>query len=431
MKHFSAILLTILSAVVYGQSVNDSLTIKLDEYFTALKSLKNFNGNVIVTKNNEFLLDNVYNMQTGNDSLTVSRESKFIMASVSKIFIKVAILRLIDLNKIKITDSLSKYIPDFPDGNKITIEQLLYHKSGLPRELSNHTHYETLSLKKIIEIAKTEKLQFEPGSQYLYSNIGYFILHYIIDVSSKKGYNHFVKTQILDKMNLHNTGEYNYTDRIQYFAYGFDKEDGKIVATSQSSISKFETGNYYSTLEDLHSFSNQIISGKVLKKKTAIKMFEPDSVLIQAGGRSGYRAYFYKNLKTDITFIFLSNYTDIPFQNITEDVIKILNGEPYLVPQKIARKQITLPEITLNKYVGKFELEVDTKQLFTIKLNNGKLLFIDNSGEETEIVPEDEFTFFDDPNSRESYIFSLDTKTNKFNLILLTEGLKLKCKRIE
>ncbi len=425
---------TVLLAIVTtvnGQINNDTLTRKVDEYFTALTNLENFNGNVKVSKNGHIILDKVYNLNSHFDSLNVTKDSKFIMASVSKVYIKFAILKLVELKKIKLTDNLSQFITDFPDGDRITIEQLIYHKSGLPRELTNYKNYESLPLNKIIELAKSEKLQFEPGAQTLYSNVGYFLLHYIIDKSSKKGYNDFIEREIFKKMNLKNTGEYNSALQIQNFACGFDREDGKIIPTSHSSTNRFETGNYFATMDDLYEFSNNILSGKALRKEIAIKMFGPDSLLVQAGGRSGYRAYFYKDLKTDVTFLFLANYTDIPFQDITEDVIRILEGKSYHVPQKVERRERQLTEEILKRYTGKFALEVDVKQIFTIVYEDGKLVFIDGDDNRTGLISEDEFTFYDDPNSRESYIFTLNEQANKYDLILLTEGVKLKTKRLE
>jgi len=179
------IIFTLISFGIFGQAPKNNLTYKLDEYFTALTNLKNFNGNVIISKHGQILFDKTYNIVGESDSLKVTRDSKFIIASVSKVFIKFSILKLAELNNIRLTDHLNKFIPDFPNGEEITIEQLMHHQSGLPRELTNNDTYSSLTLSKIIELAKREKLQFEPGTQTLYSNVGYFILHYIIDKTSE------------------------------------------------------------------------------------------------------------------------------------------------------------------------------------------------------------------------------------------------------
>jgi CubicO group peptidase (beta-lactamase class C family) len=432
MKKLLTLLLILLPYVgLFGQVKSDGLPYKLDEYFIALTNLKNFNGNVIVSKKGQILLNKTYNITGETDSLKVTKDSKFIIASVSKVFIKFSILKLVELNTIQLSDKLSKHIPNFPNGEKITIEQLMHHQSGLPRELTNNDDYDSLSLPKIVELAKLEKLQFEPGSQTLYSNIGYFLLHYIIDKTSSNGYLAFIQNEICKKMKLNNTFEFNSTNSLPKFAYGFNNEDGKLVPASKQSINKFETGNYLSTIEDLYSFSQQILLGKVLKKTLAFKMFEKDSVLIQAGGRSGYRAYFYMNLKTKVTFIFVSNYTDIPFQELTSDIINILDHKPYEVPRIINRIEIELSKETIKQYVGKFALEADLTQTFSIELIGNKLFFVEPNGEKSEMHSDTEYTFFESPTSKDGYIFTLNHQTNKYDLTIIDTGIKLKTKRLE
>jgi CubicO group peptidase (beta-lactamase class C family) len=326
MKKAFLILLAALATSLFAQPHQDSLTARLDGYFSALAALNTFNGNVLVSHGDGFCFDRTYNMQLGHDSLAVNRDSRFIMASVSKVFVKLAILKLVELERVSLSDKLDKYIPDFPNGTKITLQHLMDHRSGLPRELTHYERRDAISLQETVELAKAETLQFEPGSQYLYSNVGYFLLHHVIDIASPKGYHQFVSARILKKMKLRNTGEYNTAGRIRHFAQGYDVEDGMLVPASQSSISRFETGNYYTTMGDLHSFSRQLLDGRVVRRDLALQMFGQDSILLQAGGRPGYRAFYYQSLRSGITFLMLSNCTEMPFQQVTEDVLKIMQG---------------------------------------------------------------------------------------------------------
>ena len=143
MKYLFILSTLMISLFVSGQSNQDSLHYKLDEYFSSLTNLKNFNGNVIVSKNGKVLLDRTYNIKGETDSLRVSGASKFIIASVSKVFIKYGILKLVEYKKLNLSDNVSRFIPDFPSGDNITIEQLMHHQSGLPRELTNYEKYDS------------------------------------------------------------------------------------------------------------------------------------------------------------------------------------------------------------------------------------------------------------------------------------------------
>ncbi|WP_082695143.1 serine hydrolase domain-containing protein [Elizabethkingia ursingii] len=413
---------------IIAQSKTDSE--KLDEYFKALTAIKNFNGNVIVARKANILLDKSYSITENVNGLKIDKDSKFIIASVSKIFVKYAILKLAELNKLKLSDKLDKYIPGFEYGNKITIEQLMYHQSGLPRELKDYEKYENISMAQTIEFARKEKLQFEPGTQTLYSNIGYLLLHYIIDKVSGN-YWDFMNKNILQKYQMKNTGEFNAVNKIDHFAYGYNLENGKIIPVSKESINRFETGNYFSTVTDLYNFSKQVLSGKFLKKELALKMYEKENTLTQAGGRPGYRAYYYQNLSSDITFIFTSNYTDIPFQQVTTDIINLMENKPYKVPEKTERNAIALPDNILQRYTGKYALEADPSQIFIFSLVNHKLVITDKDNEKTILYPDTETTFFDNPSSQDSYNFSLNTQNQKYDLTIVSTGVKLKTKRLE
>jgi len=429
MKQIITLLAFLISINLSARHSGDSLSFKLNQYFTALTRLNNFNGNVIIAREGKILLNETYNINDTTKNLNVIADSKFIIASVSKVFIKLSILKLAEQHKLSLDDALSKFIPDFPAGNKITVEQLMYHRSGLPRELTDFDTYDTLTLEKVVELSKKETLQFEPNTKTLYSNVGYFILHYIIKAASKEGYPLYTQ-HLIQNMGLNNTGEYTAKNKLKNFVWGFNVEQGKIIPTPGKSIDRFETGNYYSTISDLYKFSEHLLAGKVIKKSSALKMFNKDSVLVQAGGRPGYRAYFYKNLNSKVTFIFLSNFTDIPIQEVTADIISIMDHKPYEIPHAINRINVTLPEEVLKRYTGKYALDADYTKVFTIRLENGKLYAAENDEEKTELNPDTETTFFDDPHSKDGYIFTLNHETGKYDLTIISTGLKLTTKRL-
>ncbi|GAA0886508.1 hypothetical protein GCM10009120_51070 [Sphingobacterium siyangense subsp. cladoniae] len=431
MRYILLLIIVLNSADLNSQTPGkDNLPNRLNEYFTALTNIKSFNGNVLVSKNGQVLLDQTYNIQNEIEDLHVTKDSKFIIASVSKIFIRYAILKLVDDGKLELSKKINLYIPDFPSGNKITIEQLMFHTSGLPREIKDYDKYENLSLEKVAELAKKESLQFEPGTQTLYSNVGYFILHYIIDKLSGSGYLKYMNKEIIQKYKLQNTGEFNNSHSITNFAYGFTNENNAITPISQSSINRFETGNYYSTTTDLYHFSEQLLNGKFIKKELAQKMFGKEHLLVQAGGRPGYRAYYYQNLTTGITFLFLTNYSDIPFQEVTTDIINLLEGKPYEIPKKIHRKVIKLSDEILERYTGKYALEADPTQIFTVLLENNQLYISDKHGEKVAVYPESETSFFDNPESRDGYDF-VKAEGNLYTMTITSTGVKFSAKKIK
>src|SRR5579875_2119164 len=135
----------------------------IDQY---LKSL-NFNGSVLVVKNGTVLLNKGYgyaDMETkrANNSATV-----FYIGSITKVFISTAIMQLQEKGLLNIHDPLSKYIPDFPNANKITLYHLLTHTSGIPE---HDETTEPISHNDLIKKIAKGHLRFRPGTGWLYSD---------------------------------------------------------------------------------------------------------------------------------------------------------------------------------------------------------------------------------------------------------------------
>lgn len=401
---------------------------EFNTYYTELHKLNQFNGNILVSKDKAILFQNSYNITGVNDSFKVDQQSKFIIASVSKVFIKVAILKLAELGKLNLSDSLAKFLPDFPNASKITVEQLLFHKSGLPREISDYEKYDKLSLKQAIDMARKESLVFEPNTQTAYSNVGYFLLHYIIEKASGKNYFSFMQEDVFSKLKLENTFEYNNAADKSNFVFGFTNENDRIEATEIKTINQFETGNIITTISDLYKFSQEIISSKFISEKSKAVLFKNDSMLVQAGGRKGYRAYLSINLKSRTTIIFLSNQTNIPFEEIVKASTSISENKPFQLPKVISRKEIDLPTEILKKYEGIY-VSKEHKLHYTLKVVDKNLVIIEPDDTRTKLYAEDENNFFDDPKSSDNYTFIQNEKGEITTLQIATSGIKFILKK--
>ena len=420
-------LILIIAPMILGQTKTAA---KIDEYFSTLASENWFNGSVLVAQNNKIILRKAYNISSNNQSQPVTIKSKVIIASVSKLFTKTSILKLAELKKFSLDDKLDKFIPDFPNGNKITIKNLLEHTSGLPRELKDYEEYESLSLEKIVELAKKEKLEFEPATRFLYSNIGYHLLQFII--SKVESYPKFTVENILKPSKMFSTNEYNFAKPTKLFALGFsDDDEGNLKNIDEISINRTQTGNFYSTADDLFEFIKAIDQQKFLKPPFSEMMFDKDGILEHAGGRAGYRAWLHYNRQTKFEFIFLSNYSDIPFEAIRNDIPKIVFQKPYQIPQRTIKKAVGISLDVLQKYVGVYELEVDKTQKFKVLVEKGKLCILDKENNKTMFQAESEFKFFTNPKSADGIEFVPTKDGTKFDLVFWEGGRKIIAPKVD
>jgi CubicO group peptidase (beta-lactamase class C family) len=416
-----------IQAAVLGQEIfltENQTAVKINEYFSELAKQEKFNGNVLVALGEKIVLKKSYNIPANIAGLKTSPDKQLMIASVAKLFVKFAFLKLEEQGRIKLDDSLNKFLPDFPNADKITISHLVNHKSGLPRELTNREMLKDVTLEKIVELAKKEKLQFEPGADTLYSNIGYQMLLYILSKAAPGGYENFMKKNLLIPFAMSNTYEYNYKNP-KNFSSGFGFENKKIMSADASELKKFESGRYYSTIDDMYKFSRGIFNPRLTSKSTSGQMLNDKGEVTHAGAIDGYKSYFYKNMKTGLTYICLSNYSQIPFVQMTTDIPDIVAGKSYKIPTKVNRIAAELNEDILKRYVGKYVLKIDEKQKFELKLESGKLYFTQDDGTKTELFPESETVFFTDPQTDDIFEFVLDEKTRTYKMFLTTEGIRL------
>jgi CubicO group peptidase (beta-lactamase class C family) len=180
--YLQGMLKIIFAVVLLGTQTSDfaqELAQQLDNYLLQTASKKNkFNGSVLVAQNGKIILARGYGYSNKiqkkfNDTATVYQ-----IGSITKTFTAAIILRLNDEGRLSLTDKLTKYIADYPNGNDITVENLLTHTSGIPDYLSskdyaNENFTAPIEMDSLISFFKTQKRLFGSGEKFSYSNSGY------------------------------------------------------------------------------------------------------------------------------------------------------------------------------------------------------------------------------------------------------------------
>ena len=119
-------LLFIISTSTFSQNKE----IALDKYFSALSKNQRFNGNILVAEKGKVIYQKSFGYADFKNKRLNTVNSNFTICSITKTFVATAILQLQDKGKLKVTDYVVKYLPEFPYPN-ITITNLLTHTSGL------------------------------------------------------------------------------------------------------------------------------------------------------------------------------------------------------------------------------------------------------------------------------------------------------------
>ncbi len=410
---------------------NRSIDKNIEIYFNALVSLKKFNGVVLIEKNGELIHHKAYNIKNDTtDSLYVSTSHQFDLRSISKLIAKYILIKMEAEGKLKLSDPINKYLKDFPNSNKITITHLLENQSGLPRELSNESNLNTLDLEpnELIELIKNEPLEFEPGEETRYSNLGYQLVYYIIGALHTQNFAQFVQDSIYQPNKMFNSGAHFYTDsnNLKNFAYYHTLNDNKEITRInhiEESIKK--QAKLYSTTEDLRKLLHLFNSEKI-----NTKMSNSKGIIAHSGGSEGIRSHIQLNLNKNYSFIFLANYDGIPFSDIIQTLENIIENKTFKIPKKLNRKKIKLSHDQLIRYEGTYDFEDANHITFEFKVEDGNLNAYQNNELSGTLFIENDSTFFWDPESEESVIFRL-SNTDEYSVIMDMFGAPWKGTKIK
>ncbi|MNM82466.1 putative penicillin-binding protein PbpX [compost metagenome] len=274
-----------------------------------------YSGLALIAHNGEIWMQKGYGFNGDNKLVRPDMPSR--IASLTKSFTAASIMKLVEEDKLKLTDSLESFIPGFENGEQITIHMLLSHTSGIT---SNFPREKGMTLQQTIEAIKDIPLAFTPGSDFKYSNSGYILLGSIIEQVSGMSYSNYVTENFLQPLGMEHTGEAT-ADTPTIKGHISTKEGWKIAGPY---ISQSGSGTLYSTLDDLLKWDTALNDEKVLAQASLDKMFTPYSyknygygwmidneqkpaVSFHNGSGTGYSTGISRNLGGGITIILLGN----------------------------------------------------------------------------------------------------------------------------
>ncbi len=255
-----------------------SVASKMERLLQFYSAKKQFMGSVIVAKDHDVLLDKGYGFANLEWDLPNSPDTKFRLASVSKQFTAAAVLLLEQQGKLKLNDSISKYLTDAPAAwSKITIFHLLTHSSGMPT-YDRFADYNSFKKKNsssadLMKRIRDKPLEFEPGKKFSYSNSGYLALGLLIERVSGKKYGQFVIDNFFKPLAMNDSGYGSVAAIIKHRASGYlVTARGLQNADFNDWSNSFAAGGLYSTVEDMLRWENGLFAGKVLSAASLAKM---------------------------------------------------------------------------------------------------------------------------------------------------------------
>jgi CubicO group peptidase (beta-lactamase class C family) len=391
---------------------------RLSAYLKPFSDTWNFSGTVFVARSGGVLFRQSYGMASYELQAPNSSETRYHIASVSKPFTAMAILQLQEQGRLHLSDPVSHYIPDFPNGDRITLDNLLTHNSGIPN-VNDLSDYDTFArsphtLEQLVAKFRDLPLDFQPGTDQRYSNSNYNLLALVLEKITGESYEDYLHKHILEPAGMQNSGVDGDASRvIPSLASGYVPAGvaGYERAAYLDWSNKTGNGSLYSTVDDLYRFDRALNTDALLKSATRQKYFvdgpgnrygwymqkRVGHRLMAAKGHSpGFTAELDRYPDDDVTIILLSNSYGTASQDpIAEGLAGIIFGQQ--TPPSTAIQPVTIPPSTLASYNGQYQFGPDyftPNAKFTLTAKPGFLLM--QVGEfHTPLVPVSQTDFLE------------------------------------
>lgn len=425
---------------------SQNITNDIDGLFSMWKNSNGPGGVVLVTQNNKTVFEKAYGLENISYKIPVTSETIFNIGSMSKQFTAMGIVLLQMEGKLSIDDDIKKYLPELNNfGKPITIRHLLHHTSGFRSSpelfgLAGWRDGDAISNEDVYRyLTKQTSLNFEPGSEFMYTNSGYILLAKIIENVSKQNFKSWMKEKIFQPLQMNSTF--------------IEEDNSKIIAKTASSYTEIEpavfvnvenydltygASNVYSTCSDILKWSKNFNEASV-KFQSAFEMLKTVDVLnsgqknnygfgvfvddffgnhrIQhTGAIAGFQSIMYSYPDDNLEIIILSNFTSNQLSKIADQISQLfLQNKSKAETHQEKIKPILISDEVLKKYEGMYW---NDKSNYSRKIyvENNTLWYLRGNNKKSPLIPITA-TEFQMGGINEKLIVHFDVNTNTMKLI--------------
>ena len=295
---------------------------------------------ILVSRDGQVLYEKAVGLADLGQRLAATPATKFRIGSITKQFTSAAILRLAEREKLSLDDPLSRFFPDFPGGEKISVRRLLTHTSGL------HSHTDKpgflkgvtapIAPEKLIASFRDDPPDFAPGAGWRYCNSGYFLLGEIVAKTSGMPFADYLRGQFFEPLGMKDTGIFRNDTPPPDTALGYSLTDGKLTPALDWDMSwAGGAGALFSTVRDLHLWNEAVFGGRVLSADSLKAALTPAALprgvtgmhygfgwaigelrglrmLDHSGGLNGFQSYLVRYPAQKLTIAVLANAEPAP-----------------------------------------------------------------------------------------------------------------------
>lgn len=255
-----------------GPKLDDAEVVKLArEHLDARAAAGEFSGVAMLVRGDSTLMAGAWGEADRENRTKATLGTRFNLASIGKVLTRTAIAQLAQAGKLSLDDKLSRFLPDFPRAEEITLEMLCQHRSGVG-DIFN-AKYQAMDRSKLrhnrdyLELIRDQPLWFEPGTKERYSNGGYVLLGEVIAKASGEDFYDYLAKHVFEPAGMRSSGAPIEGDGTPGLARGYTRRgdaSGKVRDNTPTRPARGSAaGGLYATAGDLVAFDRALLAGKL------------------------------------------------------------------------------------------------------------------------------------------------------------------------
>lgn len=390
-----------------AQPIPKAQTVKIDALFAAYDRTNSPGCAVGVYRDGQLVFGRGYGMANLEHGIALSTNTVFDIGSTSKQFTATAILLLAQDGKLSLDDEVQKHLPRLPRYQKpITIRHLLNHTSGVRDYLTlmslHGTDFDGVTTDDDAWdlIVRQKAVNFTPGSEYLYSNSGYFLLSLIVKQVSGKTLAQFARERVFEPLGMTHTHIHDaHTQIVPNRATGYSLLNG-VFAIDMSLFEQTGDGAVYTTVEDLlrwdRNFYTPTVGGRQLLDSLhtvgilangdrltyamglMVDQYRGLKRVRHGGAWAGYRAELLRFPEANTAVACLCNLGSANPSNLADGVAGVLLQDRFSAPATAegtttsAARSMTLPDAALGIFAGSYR-DTATNEVRRLTIRDGAI----------------------------------------------------------
>jgi len=325
-------------------------------YVEKLERENDLSGSILIAKGDEALFEKHWGFADLENARKISSETLFGLASGSKMFTATAIVQLMEQGKLKLTDKLTDYFPDFPNrawAERVTLKHLLSHTSGIAEYWTKENEPAMLRFghwHEYLPLIYKEGFRYEPGTESYYSNSNFMLLGAIIEQASGQDYYQYIGEYILKKAGMTRSGFFDHDNGDLPLAMPYARQEGGGWKNNRAKQFKkgSPAGGCYSNAADMLLFckalkNNKLVSVEGLKLMTTdwaagVKDAQPYGLGLilerhaqeptygHGGTAGGVNFEFRYFPRMDIALLIFNNQNNGAYDDLKRNVLKLISG---------------------------------------------------------------------------------------------------------